>query len=149
MPTSMTRKPSLLLHLIGAVVCYTLAAILLTRGLQPVGASENPVQTRTMLNAQSTINTSGSVISSSVFPQCRESAVYVDWSTGVSAGVVMVETAYDANYAGTWATLSTVTFASTAPKEDIVQITGTGMALRTRISTAVSNGTVSTYFVCN
>lgn len=112
-------------------------------------ASETAVRNIRLLNAQSVDETVSDAVGPAYMPQCRESAVYVDWGTGVASGVVEVETAHDAAYTGTWAPLATVTFAGTAPDQDIVQITGIHLALRTRISTVLAGGTVSTYFVCN
>lgn len=81
--------------------------------------------------------------------QCRESIVYVDWSTGVTAGVIEVETSVGNAYAGTWASVATVTFAGTAPNQQITRFTGPHWAVRTRVSTAVAGGTVDTHFLCN
>ena len=68
--------------------------------------------------------------------------LYVSWSAGCSAGVLVVETAASASYAGTWAPLATVTW-SAASKTDIVQIIAPVEALRVRISTPISGGTVT------
>ena len=111
--------------------------------------SEIAVHNTTMLNAHSVDETASTAIGAAFMPRCRESAAYVVWGTGVTAGVVEVETAHDGAYTGTWAPLATVTFSGTAPKSDVVQVTGIHLALRTRISTVISGGTVSTYFVCN
>jgi hypothetical protein len=104
------------------------------------------VTTTTMLNAVTT--GTGTVIGPGYMPRCRESAVYINWSSGVSAGAVVVETAHDPNYTGTWATLSTVNWTA-ASKEDIVQITGIHAAIRTRVSSTIMNGTVSSFLTCN
>lgn len=101
------------------------------------------------LNAAASDETVGAVISPPSVGPCRESAVYIVWATGVTSGSVTVETAHEEGYTGTWASLVAVPFAGTAPKVDIVQITGVHAALRTRIDTAVANGTVTTWFTCN
>jgi hypothetical protein len=72
---------------------------------------------------------------------------YVRWNEGVSSGVVSIETADKPDYDGEWALLKTVTFAGTAPKQDVEQIAGDYSAIRHRISTIVTDGTVSTKIV--
>lgn len=72
---------------------------------------------------------------------------HISWGTGVTSGVVEVEVADDADYAGTWAPVATVTFSGTAPKQDYVYLPGQPKAIRHRISTVVANGTVSTRLV--
>ncbi len=94
------------------------------------------------------VATGSSVIGPTSTTKCRESAVYVVWGAGVSAGSVLIESAHDSTYAGTWAAYSTVSW-SAASKVDIVQITGVAYNLRTRIGTSIVGGTVRTYFVCN
>jgi hypothetical protein len=69
---------------------------------------------------------------------------YVKWGTGVSSGVVSIESADKPDYDGEWALLDTVTFEGTAPKQDIKRIDGSFSAIRHRVSTIVTDGTVST-----
>lgn len=92
--------------------------------------------------------TGSSVLGTGTMSQCRETAIYAQWSSGVDAGVITVETAHDASYSGTWASLGTLNW-SAASKEDVLQITGVHAAVRTRVSTTVTNGTVTTWAVCN
>lgn len=92
--------------------------------------------------------TGSATLDNGVMPGCRETAVYVSWGAGTNAGVVTIESAHSSTYAGTWAPQASVTW-SAASKEDIIQITGIHGALRTRISTNVTGGTVDTYAVCN
>lgn len=122
----------------------TAVAMLLT----PLHAREDPVVTQRLLNAVSASGASAA-LGAAYAPLCRASAIYIDWGTGVASGVVTVETSYDAAYTGTWASLSAVTFSGTAPKLDVVQMAGTVSALRTRVSTIVAGGTVSSWVVCN
>ena len=65
---------------------------------------------------------------------------HIKWATGVTSGVVEVECADDADYAGTWAPMATVTFSGTAPKQDYVYTPGRPRAIRHRISTVVAGG---------
>ncbi len=69
--------------------------------------------------------------------------IYVTWSAGVTAGVVSFETASSTTYTGTWSSHATVTF-STADTEDTIQTEGVFRAVRTRITTNVTGGTVTT-----
>src|SRR3989304_2209693 len=70
-----------------------------------------------------------------------ESAFYVRFGAGTSAGVVVIETAVEDDDTGTWANLATVTW-SAVSKNHHVAITGVFRALRARISTAIVDGTV-------
>lgn len=83
-----------------------------------------------------------------VLPQATEVAVYVAFGAGTNAGTVLVEGAHVPNYAGTWALLGTVAWAA-ANRSHLVAITGAHRALRTRISVAVTGGTVDSYALGN
>lgn len=113
------------------------------------GSEVNVIGAQRMLNAVYVDETASTAIGPGQMGAIREAAVYVVWGEGVTSGVVEVETAHDAVYAGTWAPLATVTFSGTAPKQDLVQITGVALSIRTRISTVVAGGTVSTYITGN
>lgn len=67
----------------------------------------------------------------------------VEWSAGVSAGVVSIEAAPSADYAGTWSVLAVVV-TSAGSSVDTVVLPGSYYAIRHRISTAVIGGTVTT-----
>lgn len=114
-------------------------------------ASDTPVAGGTIgLNAQTASAGTHTPYGPGLMSRCRESALYIAWGTGVTSGVVTVESSYDPAYTGTWASLAVVTFAGTAPNQDIVQITGIHAALRARITTIVAGGgTVSSYLHCN
>lgn len=68
----------------------------------------------------------------------------IEWGDGVSSGVVEIEAAANELYSGTWSSLATVTFSGTAPKVDVVVIPGSFGAIQHRISTPVTDGTVTT-----
>lgn len=81
-------------------------------------------------------------------------AAYVEWSAGVASGVVQIETASHAAYAGTWSQMAggsiangTITFAGSAPNGQWFRIDGPILAVRARISTVVTGGTVTVTFV--
>ena len=117
-------------------------------GLGISAVSTNPVTSQTLLSGQSATTAASREIGATFMNQCRETAVYVQWSAGTSAGVVTVESADQAGYSGTWAPLATVTW-SAESSESLVQITGVMGAIRTRISTTITGGTVTTYLMCN
>ena len=72
---------------------------------------------------------------------------YVSWGEGVSSGVVAIETADRPDYDGEWALLESIPFDGVAPKQDVKQINGDFAAIRHRVSTIVTDGTVSTKIV--
>lgn len=100
-----------------------------------------------LLQAQSALNDAVEV-PGDLLPQATEVAVYVEFGAGTNAGTVVVEGAHVANYGGTWANLGTVAWAA-ASRTHLVAITGAHAALRTRISVAVTGGTVNTYALGN
>ena len=97
-----------------------------------------------LLSAASTDETAVATPQAFAYTGCKRCVHHVAWGTGVSAGVVCIETADDPDYTGTWTTLATVTFAGTAPKSDVVTTEGPYVAYRHRIDTAVADGTVTT-----
>jgi hypothetical protein len=62
---------------------------------------------------------------------------------------VTIESSFSDTYTGVWAPLAVVPFAATAPKQDLVQITGVHLNLRARVSTVLAGGVVDVWFVCN
>lgn len=136
-------------HVRRVLLPTVLASLLVSWWLAQSYASEITVRSVRVMNAQSADETASDAVGSAYMSQCRETAIYVDWLTGVTSGVMQVESSVGDAYAGTWAPLATVTFAGTAPNQDLVQITGVHWALRTRISTVVVGGLVSTWLVCN
>lgn len=78
--------------------------------------------------------------------QCKEHTVEIQWATSTSAGAITVETAPSKSYAGTWTPVAVVTYTSGSPKTESVQWTGYEGAIRARISTTVSGGTVTVLY---
>lgn len=101
-----------------------------------------------IIDAKSAQDTVGS-IGLSDCAHATELGFHVEFSSGVSAGAVKIETASDLSYTGTWAVLSTVTYASGAPLSVYVGITDAVRCIRARISTTVSGGTVDVRAVAN
>lgn len=75
-----------------------------------------------------------------------EVSVYVSWDHTSSAGVITVETAPDINYAGTWKSLGTITWAA-IDSVGLLTVTGALAALRARVTTVVTAGTAAIDFV--
>lgn len=70
-------------------------------------------------------------------------AIYVETSAGVTAGQVTIETAINSDYTGTWATLGTIS-TTVASDCSVYQVpAGAYGAIRVRISTAITGGTVT------
>lgn len=127
-----------------AIVAFALLLVALV-----VGAfSEVTVTQQNMLTNASAQNATGTTIGSGFMARCRESAIYLKPTASITAGAIQVESADDPNYTGTWAAIGSA-LTLTAGTQTLVQVTGVHMALRTRISTGVTNGTVTTVFVCN
>lgn len=70
--------------------------------------------------------------------------VYVVAGAGVSAGVITIEESHDPDYTGTWSSIGTVTTAAASICQ-AVHLQGTYKALRVRISTGITGGTVDVY----
>lgn len=147
----MTRKEWI--HDIAAASIAVVLVMLVVWGCGVVAdrvaqASEQTTIARKLLSNAATINTA---VATGNMGNARSCAVYADWSAGVSVGVVAVETAVDQNYTGTWAAVTngTLTFASTAPNQNVMIIPNVLWSVRTRISTGVVGGTVNTWIVCN
>lgn len=102
---------------------------------------------RLLIDALTAQNASGTIGIADA-ANSREWGFYVEFSSGSAAGVVLIETASDENYAGTWAVLSTVTW-SAQSKSHYVALTGVFRAIRARISSAVTTGTVNVRVVMN
>jgi len=72
----------------------------------------------------------------------------VEWSAGTGAGVITLEEAggnAGAAYAGTWSSITTVTWAAASSQECVHLGSGAYGAIRARISTTVTGGTVTVY----
>lgn len=68
--------------------------------------------------------------------------IYAVWSAGGSGGVLSIEEATTDDYAGTWSVITTVTQAG-ASQTDAVHLSGAFKAIRARLSTGVTGGTVT------
>lgn len=80
--------------------------------------------------------------------QSIEYTFYVQFSAASAAGTVLVETSFpkDGSYSGTWATIATITWAANTSQK-YASVTGVFSALRLRVSSTVTSGTVSGWVV--
>lgn len=102
------------------------------------------VATAVLQNAQ----TSGNGAEVDLGGETREVTAYIEFSAGVTAGAVQIETAHAAGYTGTWAPLGAAV-GFTASSVKVAQAAGVFRAIRARISTAVTGGTVTVRIVAN
>ncbi len=100
-----------------------------------------------LIDALTLINTTGNVNIADI-ANSDELAFYVEFDHTSSAGVVLIETASSDTYAGTWAVLATITW-SAIDKCHYVAVSTPVRAVRARISSAVTAGTVSVRMVAN
>lgn len=94
-----------------------------------------------LLTAQSAVNTAAAIPQSEYAIRTEVDVVF---GAGTSAGAVMLESAHDPAYTGTWHTEATATW-SAATKAVHLSLIGMRRALRVRISTAIVGGTVDAY----
>lgn len=99
-----------------------------------------PIYDVTLLTAQSLSATTSDALP--VLARGQHCTIFVESSAGVSAGVVTIEEAHDSAYSGTWSSITTVT-TSAASTCTAVHFLGAYGAVRVRISTAITGGTVT------
>ncbi len=103
------------------------------------GRASGPV---TLQNAVTT----GDGVVQKVFGASEDSAFYIIWSAGVTAGAVQLESAQTKGYTGTWAPLgSALNFKNDAT--DLVQLAGPLLFVRARVSDTVVGGTLTVVLV--
>ena len=104
--------------------------------------------TATLQSAQTTGNGTAVKVLVASDTGVREHTFYIIGSAGVSAGAVQIETAMSDTYAGTWAPLgAAITVGNNTVQ--IVQVTGALDWVRARISSNITNGTVTVEYVGN
>lgn len=106
----------------------------------PVGLPEID---KTIMVAKSALNTLSDVVEA---PSCTNFAVYLVGNGAVSAGAVQMEEAHDSAYTGTWVALGTPT-TLVGNGLAVIKLDKVSKAIRARISTAVTGGTVTVYIV--
>lgn len=73
--------------------------------------------------------------------------VIIKGSAGISAGAVQIETADAYDYAGTWAQVGGGPITAVASTELAIDFSGVYKFIRTRITTNIVGGTVTTSYV--
>lgn len=96
---------------------------------------------RTLLDRVSALNSEG-LLRAGELSQVTELAFYVLFGVGATAGQVVIETAHDPAFTGTWATPQTVDWVA-ANRVHHVAMTAEHLTLRARISTAIAGGVVT------
>ena len=123
------KKLFLILALIGCVLAAPTS----------LDAQRTQITVTTLLNAQSAATTTGTIPGPI---NGNKITIYVAASAGVSAGVVTIEEAATSSYTGTWSVVQAVT-TSAASTVTAVHLDGFYGALRVRISTEITGGTVT------
>lgn len=115
-----------------------------------------PAYSQIIMSAQTVDETVSTVLGPDIVANKIQHAFYVEWSAGVASGVVQIESASHKDYAGTWAPVvggnianGVITFAGSAPNGQYFYYTGAALALRARISTVVTGGTVTVTYIGN
>lgn len=99
-----------------------------------------------LLNAKSAADATGiAVIPEQYCGLFVASTFYVTFAHGSAAGTVLIESAPSPDYAGTWVTEGTVAWAA-EDKAHRVSINAIVGALRARISSAITSGSVTVTF---
>lgn len=101
-----------------------------------------------LLVAQAALNTAGQV-PADLLPSARELTLYVYFGPGTNGGSVTIEEAHSPTFTGTWATVGSAVNWAAADRVHAVSVTGAHLALRARISTGITGGTVSVWAVAN
>jgi hypothetical protein len=78
-----------------------------------------------------------------------EFTVYIIFSSASAAGAVQIETASDYSYTGTWGAVGSPIAWAANTSQKYASVTGAFAALRLRISTTVTSGTVSAWVVAS
>ena len=96
-----------------------------------------------LIDAKTAANTTGiGVIPETVCGRYVEATFYIAFDATAAAGTVLIESAASRNYTGTWVVEGTVNFAS-ASKAHRVSLNMLTGAMRARISSAITSGTVT------
>ena len=99
-----------------------------------------PLLSGKLLTAQSALN-AAAILDEVSGSKAEGTLIVVTFGAGTASGVVLIEGAADPLFAGTWATLATITWAAASRAHETF-ISGSYLARRVRISTAIVGGTV-------
>lgn len=141
----MKKFESFIRRRMNALIALAVLALAVLAGIAATNPSPAPGRTA-LLVGQSVLGSKEVV----AFPWDPPGGVtvYIEWGAGVSAGAVIVEEMYSPTFTGTAAPIQTVTF-SAANSVSAVHLNSPVGAIQTRISTAITGGTVNTYAVAS
>ena len=103
-------------------------------------------QGKTLNTTVAYLPTSPASVGAKLLMPVSEWTIYVTFDHTSAAGVVLVETAPSADYAGTWTNVATVTW-SAIDKCHTVSVSAIYRAIRVKIGTAVTSGTCDVYVI--
>ena len=101
------------------------------------------LQTKKIIDALAT--GTSEVIGEDVLGGANSVNFWAVFSAGVSAGVITIEGAMDALYAGTWASLGTIPWVAASSVGAPLRLIGSFPFIRARISTNIVGGTVDVW----
>lgn len=101
---------------------------------------------RQIMFGASAFNAVSNLLNPADLNNIKELTFYIMFSTGVDGGAVKLEESPLELFTGTWAPIGTaVTFGNNVVKT--VKASGVDMFARVRVSTLITNGTVSVYVI--
>mgnify|MGYP001570439934 CR=1 FL=1 len=109
---------------------------------------ERPTLHERLLTNVSADETTSVVLGPGRVSRIREVTMYVTTVGAVTSGQVLLETAADPAFTGTWVVLATINPAATDTAYR-ASVTGVWLALRARVNTAIGGGTVHVDIVGN
>lgn len=104
-----------------------------------------PLLSGKLLTAQSALDTAANLDRASG-SKAEGTLIIVTFGAGTTGGAVVIEGAATDGFAGTWATLATVTWAAASRAHETF-VAGAYLARRVRISSAILTGTVDVNFL--
>jgi hypothetical protein len=102
-----------------------------------------------LLQDESADETVSTALGQGVCSLCQSFTFYIISGAGVSGGSVTIETAHQSDYDGAWAIEDSAVTTDAADTVKVVVVEGVRQALRARIDTAITGGTVSVWAVAN
>lgn len=104
---------------------------------------------RKIMTALSALNAVSTVLTIADLGSVNEVTFFITFGAGTNAGAVQIESSPDPLFAGTWAAEGSPVAWVAASRTHKLSITSANMAMRARISTGVTGGTVDVDAVAN
>lgn len=102
-----------------------------------------------IIDALSALNATSTVLTVADIGSANQITFYITFGAGTNAGAVQIETAPDAAYTGTWAAEGTPVAWVAASRTHVLSISAARFAVRARISTGITGGTVDVHALAN